>query len=191
MRQFLFISLVLCMPFITMAQQTKSAILWNEKRPLNWTDFKARPNSSSAFVALTVASISFSVDYDGSTISILTENSFDPKGSWSKNKNNNALLSHEQLHFNISELYARKLRKVLLEKTFKSDGDRLIKEVVAVYEQKIKELAKFQQRYDKETDHSVNETEQLEWEKLIAKELKLLQNYTDPLITIQLDRQAN
>ncbi len=73
------------------------------------------------------------------------------------------LLKHEQLHFDISELYARKLR----EKLAKVDSSKLNKDsskyLNKLYEEVAAERVEMQDQFDKETDHSKNKETELKW----------------------------
>jgi predicted secreted Zn-dependent protease len=78
-------------------------------------------------------------------------------------------LLHEQGHFDITELYARKLDEAIREynfnpKKFKTDLDQIYKDIMDEKEDR-------QNRYDLETDFSRNQEKQAEWIKKIQKEL--------------------
>lgn len=87
------------------------------------------------------------------------------------------LLAHEQLHFDITELFARKLRKALTE--FDFDNARNLKaDLQALYRNAEQERALMQQQFDVETRHSMNEAAQLEWQKYIKEELSKLKKFS-------------
>ena len=76
---------------------------------------------------------------------------------------------HEQGHFDITEIYARKLDNALREynfnpKRFKTDLDEIYKDIM-------EEKEELQNQYDLETDYSRNKEKQTEWLKKIQKEL--------------------
>ena len=48
------------------------------------------------------------------------------------------------------------------------------------------ELDKFQDLYDKETNHSINKEKQLDWNNRIAKQLKELEKYAEPDFSVEL-----
>ena len=76
------------------------------------------------------------------------------------------MLSHEQLHFDISELFARRLRTRLRETRF---SGRVKAEVRKIFEQVNRELSGFQDRYDRETDFSRNPEAQQAWNRAMSK----------------------
>lgn len=84
------------------------------------------------------------------------------------------IIRHEQFHFNIAELYGRKIRKKLVEITKGSIDKTVYKESInKIYD----EYFQYQNRYDKETNHSINKQAQINWEKKIAKELQELNSF--------------
>lgn len=84
------------------------------------------------------------------------------------------MLNHERLHFDITELYARKFRKQLQESTFTYN---INDEMDKIHDVINKELGAMQKKYDNETDHSQIVEKQIEWEKYIAVELEKYAKY--------------
>lgn len=161
-------------------QKDKPGIKWEENRPLTWKDFKGKPKLNLEAVAETASGISFgfSVKTTNSKIdSFFTEvNSyFDPESSWyNKNRADAYILSHEQLHFDITELFARKLRKEISKLKV---SNQIKTELNALYKNNESELAKMQYRYDLETDHSKNLEIQKKWQIYIKSEIDKLTKY--------------
>lgn len=153
---------------------------WTVDRKLTWTDFQATPDYKHPYAAITYSGMSygFSAEIIGGKVAVnYTVNSFFVANkSWVKKRymRDYVLLKHEQLHFDITELFARKFRKALSEMTFTKNVKTEIKEV---YHAITKEKAKLQELYDAETDHSKNTTAQKMWEQKIANELQKLNNF--------------
>ena len=168
------------------SQKNTSLIAWSESASLNWKDFKGKSNRTSSFKALTTTSISFGINYENTTLTIEIKTEFDPNKSWTKVKENPNLLSHERLHFDIAELFARKLRQKILETTFKHKGKKLMNEITGFYQEIMSDLDKYQRTYDRETKHSIIEEVQQKWEKKTHKELAELSKYSDTTLHIQL-----
>lgn len=150
------------------------SIPWNEGYRLVWRDFKAKPRFDMDEVALTVSGISFSYSLtqkdNEDLIYALVEAHFYPEKSWFKiDEINDFVLSHEQLHFDITELYARKFRKCLNEIQFTENIKTQLKDINKVINL---ELEAVQDQYDKETRHSMNENAQNYWEEYIQLELE-------------------
>ena len=123
------ISIVLvfcCISFY--AQKSADKIIWSKDYKLTWEDFKGRPKSSSKFGAITISSVRKNFSYKNGKISINAETIFFKKDSWVKdNAKILSLLGHEQLHFDIAELFARKFRKAISATKFKKNGEKNIK----------------------------------------------------------------
>lgn len=151
--------------------QEEEAIPWSPDLKLQWENFKGRPFKTAWASAVTASGISYefsSVENNGRIeLNIKIGTYFYPDQSWYQPKLCDAvILSHEQLHFDISELYARKMRKRLAKATFTKNVKAEIKNI---YKSVLKELSKFQKKYDYETNFSRNLQQQLLWNKKIEK----------------------
>ncbi|HMB99642.1 MAG TPA: hypothetical protein VKN14_01255 [Flavobacteriaceae bacterium] len=156
------------------------SLLWNENYRLTWQDFKANPNKEVDAVALTVSGITFRYSLsqknnEDFAYRVIVEAHFYPEKSWYKSEaSNDHILLHEQLHFDLTELYARKLRKRISETKFtkqiRSELNRLNNEIND-------ELDVTQNKYDLETNHSINTEAQKHWQDYIIKELEKLKAF--------------
>lgn len=154
--------------------QDYETILWSSGHRLSWADFKAKPATPSRAAAITASGISyqfstmqnngnFELDYTVSTY-------FYPNKSWYQPEVcDEVILSHEQLHFDISELFARKMRRLLAATKFTKNVKA---EVKTIYRQINQELAEFQNLYDDETNFSRDREKQIIWNKKISEALK-------------------
>ena len=150
---------------ISSAQKKEGLINWSPDRPLVWNDFKGKADNSSPFDALTMGNIGYRFEAitQNTEYKLLLDIGFDPKKSWVKaKKGTDKLLLHEQCHFDIFELYTRILVKKIEEQKILS-GAKFSDKMEKVYNKTFVELIKFQQKYDKETNHSKNEDKQKEW----------------------------
>jgi hypothetical protein len=156
-------------------------IEWSESRKLTWNDFKGKINSRDLN---TSAETSCELGLKSNSVKIFNKpkiavtNIFDCNSSWvlPKDKNSSALLDHEQLHFDLNEIYARQLRKKILEGKFSYFN--LIKESNKIYEEISLSCIKRQELYDTETKHGTENIAQKRWEKDIKTELKELEAYS-------------
>ena len=173
--------LIFCFLLLSFGKSTNDeTIAWNSSRKLTWNDFKANPNNESDAVALTASGISFGYSVktsDKKIVEVSTEVKaiFYPNKSWYfKGKSDKQILKHEQLHFDITELYARKFRaqlsKLSMHRHVKKEMDNMHVTIN-------KALNDTQKRYDKETNHSLNKEQQKQWEAIIAKALAELEVY--------------
>jgi Bacterial protein of unknown function (DUF922) len=159
------------LPLLIFSQQENDFISWNENRKLVWDDFKAPPLKIGDIAALTTTHLAFSYKMNNGKVNFTIECQFEKNKSWGLVKND-AVLRHEQGHFDIAEMFARKLYKEMSayqfnKNTFQKDLDSIYKNIVA-------EKEKYQQVYDNETNYSINKNGQEEWLKKIEAELLLL-----------------
>ncbi|MDT7827564.1 DUF922 domain-containing protein [Pricia sp. S334] len=153
--------------------QKEEAIPWSADRKLQWSDFKGSYFKTEWAAATTATGISYAfttTEENGRQfLEIEVRCEFYPYRSWYRPEVCDAnTLGHEQLHFDIAELYARLFRKRLGEASFTSD---VKDEVKAIYKQILKELIAFQNKYDRETDFSKDVRQQRLWNRTIAEEL--------------------
>lgn len=152
----------------------KESINWRQRRQLQWEDFKGQPVASAPNAALTSTSILISFGYDRNALTYNLQCVFYPEKSWTKVKSVR-ILAHEQGHFDISQLFTRKLHKALSEYRFaESTVDR---DVMDIYQNIGAQQAAFQQQYDKETNFSRDASQQLLWQEKIEQELKALSKF--------------
>jgi hypothetical protein len=139
-------------------------IEWND-RPLTISDFKADYSEYTAS-ACTELSLTRKIK-DGKFVYEVKAYFHQEKSYFSKNTINVFyILQHEQLHFDITEYYARVLRERLEPYQFKSDHESYA-EVVKIYEDVVYQWNVTQDRYDDETDHGVNVISQKNWRTFI------------------------
>ena len=136
----------------------------------------ARQESSPSFAQ-------FSLDYEARGINLFTKN-FNKKvrnylitsASWIDTTANVAhSLRYQQTLFDISEVYARKMRKAL-----KENKSRILKAATVVEEVNTQYMTEFSKRriaYDSETAFGADQAKQKEWEAQLQKELDELKDY--------------
>lgn len=171
LRHLLFI-LLICFSGSIFAQD-EEVIPWSADRKLQWSDFKGTYLKTQWAAATTASSISYefsTFEKEGRLyIDFKVGCEFYPDKSWYRPELCDSLiLSHEQLHFDIAELHARKMRKRLAEFQFTKN---IKEEVKVIYKAIIKELYILQNNYDHETNFSRNLEKQLIWNKRIAAAL--------------------
>lgn len=161
-------------------QNDEPTIIWSDSYKLSWDDFKGKPNESFGASAVTASGISFKYSIKQSTFRVVSftaqvQACFYPEKSWYKPQLvNSHVLGHEQLHYDITELYARKFRKHLAllkpSKTLKQELD-------ALQESINKDLSNRQNEYDEKTNYSRNIEMQRYFQKLIDLELDELNDF--------------
>ena len=165
------LSLNLLSFYNTFAQDT---INWRSDYKLKWGDFQGKPVMASKYKAITVADVKGSLSYNSSSFSVIVTCSFDKNKSWT-NSCDSLGLAHEQGHFDIAEVFARKLRRTLKlyvfsPKTIETNYKRVFSEMKT-------ERKAFNDLYDTQTNFSRNRSKQIYWNKKILAELKKLEAY--------------
>ena len=154
----------------------QSIIPWSETTKLKWSDFKALPNTDIIGYAQT----SYKIEIQPSDVAVDENNNiqnyeslrvvanFYSNHSWVFKKDD-YLLKHEQLHFDIAGLYAR---KIMLE------FDKLKKNKIAdfdsymgIYKNLWTECRSVQKKYDKETNHGLLAEINNNWIEEIATQI--------------------
>jgi predicted secreted Zn-dependent protease len=153
-----------------------SLIDWSHERKLNWEDFKAAPDKNSPNAALTNTAIKIDFSYNNEVLNYHIRCQFDKKNSWGRVKNE-YILSHEQGHFDIAEIFARKLNKAL--KQYQPHPETLSKDINSIYQDMMQQYHDRQTAYDEETKFSIDTQKQAEWLKKIKEELKQSEAYGD------------
>ena len=143
-------------------------INWKPGRRLNWEDFQGKPDPKSENAALTSTHINFQYTTLENKFSYNISCQFNKKQSWSK-VHNEMILNHEQAHFDLAELYARKLKIAVSNYNIREGS--IGQDLDSIYEAVMKEHHIFQQNYDLETDHSRNLSQQVSWQKKINDSL--------------------
>ncbi len=163
--------------------QDKVKKAWDAASPVQWSDFQGPIDQSSSFSALTQSGFSYTWHRqvtDGVAKYTFSVSSFmDRSKSWTKpGKQSPELLRHEQKHFDISEFFARKLLEALNTHTY-TDGYRT--EIEGLYLQLTLARKQMQDKYDEQTNHSMNKADQAIWESYIADLLNSNPNYEQAL----------
>jgi uncharacterized membrane protein YcgQ (UPF0703/DUF1980 family) len=160
--------LLFSIPLFLFAQKEGNYINWSPGRKLAWHDFTAEPDKQGDAAALTATHLGFSYSVVSGKISYTIDCRFDKDKSWGRVKND-WILKHEQGHFDIAEIFARKLHKAV--SSYQFNRNTFQKDLDAIYTGIVKEKETFQQQYDDDTDYSRNKVKQEEWLKKIEKML--------------------
>lgn len=149
-------------------------ITWNEFYRLQWFDFKGQPDSASFADAGTAVRIEAKPYIVKRRINYDVNAFFIPGKSWVKDPSPD-LLAHERLHFDIAELYARKIRARIKELQQQKERD------LKIYNRAVKKLLEesnqLDLQYDIETLHGGLKKQQKQWEAHVQKELIALQAF--------------
>jgi hypothetical protein len=153
----------------------QDTIYWRSNYKLRWEDFQGKPDAFSNYGAVGSPGISYSLAYNEDSFSTKVLCYFIKSKAWSKFKTSDTLLQHEQVHFDIVELFARKLRKSFTEYKFNPKTVNLdLKNIFLRIKQQKDSL---NAAYDRATDFSRDRKQQLLWNKKIRLELDKLKRY--------------
>lgn len=99
--------------------------------------------------------------------------------SWTKPKKQTpALLRHEQVHFDISAYFARKLLEAFNSYAY---TDNYRNEIVQIFQQVNAARAEMEDEYDEQTNHSRNKIKQALWELYVSNLLSNNYSYNQAL----------
>lgn len=165
------------LPVAAAAQETNEELLnWNSSKRLTWADYKAAPDPSSDAAASTTTYLMITYNLSNENFNYKIESKFSRTRSWGLHKTP-YILSHEQGHFDLAEVFARKLNKKMSEYVFNRKTYQ--KELKKIYQDILSEKEEMQNKYDKETNHSINKEKQAEWLKKIDQMLNEYKAYAD------------
>lgn len=151
-------------------------IEWCENKKIVWEDFQGyKPKDNTFFANISTKILIEYTIAPNESPNYYVKATMNRSQSWKEGNLSQKLLQHEQLHFDICELYARKIRKSV---------DSLRKEKVIgtlTYDSLIHAHLRMEKArnnlYDLETNHSTNIEKQFEWDEKIRRELVGLKEY--------------
>lgn len=149
-------------------------IVWQPDVKLKWNDFLAKPAKHDPASALTTSGIHYHGEIKDSDVVDTIAAIFYENRSWVRRRSDRLLL-HEQGHFDITEIYARRLRKRIMEIPVRSDKPEF--QLPLIYYVVEAERCKTENLYDEETDHGKNEKGQSRWNDKIRTELDSLKQF--------------
>lgn len=194
-----FAGLFWCAAELALVAQGSYLIEWSSQRRLKRDDFQGRPPASAANASMSWIHIDTSWECSDGKLVATAQATFSPSQSWWRTGTSNIwgdaetmrdasraqlearrsadqrdaqLLAHEQLHFDIAEVAARKIRARFGE--FKNactepGGTEPIQQMVAEIDQDLQEE---QVRYDRETSHGINLRAQDQWAQRVKRLLQ-------------------
>jgi Bacterial protein of unknown function (DUF922) len=164
-------------PIVAFPQSKDEELLdWSASRKLTWNDYKASPDPNSDAAASTTSYLAIEYNITSSNFGYKINSWFSKTRSWGLHKTA-YILSHEQGHFDIAEIFARKLNREMSK--YKFNKRTYQQDLNKIYNGVLDEKEKMQNDYDKETNHSIKKEEQTEWLKKIAKMLEEYADYAD------------
>ena len=167
---------------VSLQKDNADTIYWNKDRRLTWADFQGKAPETRWEKANTDAGISFATVQKGDMYNIKLLTLFAVKKSWTLT-DDAYILSHEQGHFDITETGRRRIRKELIDNNLNEiPQDKMRKDIHKVediYRKGMDAMEKEQEKYDKETNHSIIKDQQEIWLAKIARDLRDLDKYAE------------
>ncbi|NNK87688.1 MAG: DUF922 domain-containing protein [Flavobacteriaceae bacterium] len=160
--------------------QEEPTLSWSAEYRLEWSDFRGEPEDRADVVAVTASGLTYgysTTEYPSGDITydIDVTAFFYPERSWyMEDEVTDIVLDHERLHFDITELHARKFRERVKNTTFSRNINREIDDISKAVH---KELRSMQRKYDSETNYSRLPDKQILWNEFIRTELKKMEDY--------------
>lgn len=158
------------------------AIVWTARRPLTWADFKGEPPDDAGVVAArTNYTIIDGVQCAGRKFEYRVVAAFRTRDSWVRHAilrtpaDSARALRHEQTHFDLSEVHARRLRRYFAE--LMAPCDISSSDLSAAANRMERDEKAAQARYDEETDNGRNAAQQARWDKEVDSQLLALAKF--------------
>ena len=146
---------------------------WSESHKLIWADFESNSLSLKKLKAFTFSTIEIDYDIEDTCLNYKIETLFIPRHSWYKDTSLN-LLKLEQGNFDIAEIFARKIRKLLTENILiKKDKKFILQEIKKILVNK----EKYQTLYNNSKKSNFKYKMRKIWENKIANELLALKRF--------------
>jgi hypothetical protein len=179
-------------PMVVPPATTGGVICWQEGVKLHWQDFEA----SSYFMAANLLDVRVGAcsaaevavlpctDARGKS-TFLVESFFVKQHSWVRDSvvmKNPVLLAHEQLHFDINELFARKVRRQVAQYYTAGRymfGPELAREITRL----LNEKTAFNMRFDDDTHRNPSPDSLHKWQVVVTQALQALAAYKSTTAT--------
>lgn len=165
---------------------TADKIVWDIHHRLSFEDFRGTPDSDTDVVegeleitglAKISKALIIHVRHNENIATFSIYAAMDRERSWIKSQNDSASLKHEQGHFDITEIYARKLRKEIMHAKSLFDAKRLYWLISSEEEHE-------QNNYDKDNSGTTEGISQF-WEQKIRRELDGLKAYENSQVSVK------
>ena len=125
--------LILFIPLFLTQVDTGKEKYWDSRNKLTWSDFRGKQDMESRYKASTTCEIVCTVETTESEALVTVYCYFNIEESWTKT-DDPYLLNHEQRHFDLYEVYTRKMRQALSDISA-TDAVKIADQVKKTYNQ--------------------------------------------------------
>lgn len=158
------------------ASESPSTMSWSRDKKLTWDDFRGSipQDADDVTAAATYCGIGFETNTFNSAhpeeLKVTVYNTFYLNDSWARpEERNQNVLAHEQGHFDLCELYTRKLRQRMSQ--LHLNLNTLKSTLANIYEELQEEYRREQEVYENETRHGLNLMQQKNWQTYLERAL--------------------
>jgi hypothetical protein len=160
-------------------------LVWSAKDPPSWKDFRGPAKRGTTTAAQTESGVTYLIQCRQSRLAFAVLATFSPKTSWVRpdipgnSVASRQSLRHERTHFDITELFARRLRRALAgaERVCPGRED----EVRRLFDRLAEDSGDEQKRYDHDSAHGMAREAQSRWERNVRASLDSLERYAAPI----------
>ena len=179
------LGVVILFVFLTLKLMSQNpggdTIIWSSDYKLSATDFQNRKKSNGRLAAATSCQILTTYYYSQDSITLCVYAIFLKKRSYLIAPYfSDRLLKHEQVHFDITELYSRKLREKVSRMSFNDSFNRF--KFNKIRNRYVNSCSRFQKKYDRRTEHGLLIKRQRKLEQSIERKLIKLQKFHNPCL---------
>jgi len=176
------LAVLLCSGVVFATEAQTESIPWEQASPISWSLFQGPPPSDAvhrteaAAIHMTLRwRVSYAISSSGGNWSgrvneVTVTNTMEPDQSWVLSSKADAyILAHEQTHFDLNEVYRRKIECVLQAITCSGSSqqgvlDSLNAQIRDQAGALLTKVSEMQALYDSETSHSKNQAMQAHWD---------------------------
>jgi len=149
----------------------ENIIQWSENYKLRFCDFTQVAPLNSDSLGMSRTGVKYSIDLLDDTLVFESTAFFDKNKSWIKQRDSSTL-NHEQMHFNLTEVYSRKLKeRVQFSIKTNLKPEAIEAQIDSIFKLNQLELWKEQDLYDNIVKIAFNEEGQVFWNHKIDSSL--------------------
>jgi hypothetical protein len=176
------LSLILAFSLVAQVLSAQTTEILHSKGKLDWANYAQKPATHGNIKAFTYAGVSYFLRQSGTEHIVQFQAYVNVNDSWVlEGAASKSLLEHEQGIFDLTEVYARKMKKaamaLIAEQGPDAKFDTLLPLIRGVYRELNNELFQQQNMYNVETRNGNDLAAQKRWNEKISSDLKVLEPY--------------